>query len=274
MAAAPASSPESAPLEAPALRFAVAAMQSPQETLAGYSRMLDRLAERLGTRIELLQRRTYNEVNEMLASGMLDAAIVCTGGYVDLERRFPGAVEVLAVPVIGGKSTYHSYLIVPAASRDRSLADLRGKRFAHTDELSLSGHGYVVHLLKKAREDPGAFFSTVEYTRSHDRSIEAVARGVVDGAGVDSLVFDQLVAAKPRLSQAVRIIHRSPPFGAAPVVASTRLSKARRGELQSALLGLGHDPAATPALRLLGLDGYARPTPRFFDSARMVLEAR
>ncbi len=255
------------------LRFAVAAMQSPQETLAGSSRLVERLAERLGTRVELVQRRTYGEVNEMLASGALDAAIVCTGGYVDLERRFPGAVEILALPVIQGKSTYHSYVIVPAASRDRSLADLRGKRFAHTDELSLSGHGYVVHLLSKLREDPGAFFASVQYTRSHDRSIEAVAQGVVDGAGVDSLVFDQLVAAKPWLSDAVRIIDRSPPFAAAPVVASTRLPAARREEIRAALLGLERDPAALPALRLVGFDGFARPTPRCFDSARAVLGA-
>jgi phosphonate transport system substrate-binding protein len=271
---APSAARTSAPPVAKAkLRFSVAAMQSPRSTRAGYSQLLDVLARRLGVGIEFVQRRTYAEVNEMLASGGLDAAIVCSGGYVDLERRFPGKVEILAVPVVRGESTYRSYLIVPTASRVASLADLRGRRFAFTDELSLSGHRYPIHLLRKARENPRSFFSSVHFTHSHDRSIEAVAKNVVDGASVDSLVFDQLLKARPWLSGAVRVVDRSPPFGAAPVVASTRLSEARRGEIQAALLALGRDPDGASALRVVGFDGFARPAPHLFDSAAAVMES-
>jgi len=42
----------------------------------------------------------------------------------------PGKIALLAVPVVGGTSTYHSYVLVPAASPALSMTDLKGKRFA------------------------------------------------------------------------------------------------------------------------------------------------
>jgi phosphonate transport system substrate-binding protein len=271
----PPASPPSAPAaSAPVLRFCVAAMQSPQETLASYGQFLDRLGERLGMKVELVQRRTYEEVNELLVAGQLDAAILCTGGWLVLARDHPDAAEPLAVPVAKGESVYRSYLVVPAGSTARSLADLRGKRFAFTDELSLSGRLWVAHVLHEHAEDPAAFFGAIEYTHNHDRSIEAVARGVVDGACVDSLVFERLALAKPSIQGSVRIIARSQTFGIAPVVASTRLPAERRAALREALLALSQDPAAAGALRSIGLDGFSLPGPHLYDSALHVVGTR
>lgn len=266
--------PAPAPRAEPApevLRFSVVAMLSPQDTFEGYASLLERLGALLDVRVELVQRRTYGEVNDLLAAGKVDAALLCTGGYLELERRHPGSTEVLAVPTIGGDSTYHSYVIVPATSPARSVAELEGKRFAFTDELSLSGRLWMLDRLRRAGHDPATYFGSVQLTGSHDRSIEAVARGVVDGACVDSLVFEHLAARKPRLTAAIRVIERSPPFGIAPVVASTRLSPARRTRLRDALLTLAADPAASTALRTAGLDGFAPPAPHLYDGAAAVL---
>lgn len=268
----PAPAAEEAPAP-PRLRFSVAAMLSPQDTFDAYSRLFYLLAAKLGVEIEFVQRRTYREVNDLLATGQLDAAIVCTGGYVEVDRRFPGRVEVLAVPVVDGVSTYRSYLIVPARSTARGLPDLAGKRFAYTDELSLSGRAYAIYRLRQAKRDPLTFFSAVQLTQSHDRSVEAVAGGVVDGAVVDSLVFDGLVASRPALSKAVRVVDASPPFGAHPVVASTLVPAARRAAIREALLSLAADPAAAEALAAVGIERFAAPPPALFDGARRVMEA-
>ncbi len=260
-------------VEKPKLRFSVAAMLSPQDTFSSYSRLFGYLGTRLGVDVEFVQRRTYREVNDLLATGQVDAAIVCTGGYIELERRFPGRIELLAVPVVGGMTTYRSYLIAPAASRARSLADLAGKRFAYTDELSLSGRAYAIHWLRERKLDPLTFFGAVQLTRSHDRSIEAVANGVVDGAVVDSLVFDAMVARRPALAKSIRIVESSPPFGAAPVVASTAVPAGRRSAIRDALLALDRDPMAAEALADVGIERFAPPAPRLYDDARVVMEA-
>ena len=256
------------------LRFSVAAMQSPQDTFAAYSRVLERLEQRLDASIELVQRRTYQEVNDLLASGQLDAALICTGGYVDLERRAPRAVEVVAVPVVHGQTTYRSYLIVPAASRARELADLRGLRFAFTDELSLSGFGYPSHLLRAMGAGPASFFGSFTFTRSHDRSIDAVAKGLIDGAAVDSLVYEELARSSPEIRTGTRIIHRSPPYGVAPVVVSTKLAPERRAAIRDALLHLHEDPQARAALGLVGFDRFSAPEPALYADAAALLGAR
>ena len=266
----PPASPEPTAPVRPVLRFSVAAIQSPRDTYAAYSRFFERMGTLLGVEIQFVQRRSYAEVNELLVTGKIDAALVCTGGYLDLVRRAPGAVEVLAVPVIGGQTTYRSLLIVPASSKAASLRDLGGKRFAFTDELSFSGHMYPAQLL--ANMGAPRFFGSTLFTRSHDRSIEAVVQGVVDGAAVDSLVYEALALRDTRVAGGTRVIHRSPPFGLMPVVASTRMSREARDRLRAVLLDLHRDPPSSSALGIVGIERFVTPAPGMYDAAAAVAE--
>lgn len=260
------------PTRAPRFRISVAGMESPSGTYEGYSRLFGEVARRLGSEADFVQRRTYAELNELLAKGELDAALLCTGGYLDLARRDRSAVEVSAVPIIHDSDTYQSLVIVPVASAATSLRDLQGARFAFTDELSLTGRAWVLHELRGFQQTPETFFSATVFTRSHDRSIAAVARGVVDGAAVHSIVFQHLLEKDPLLLEKVRIIQRSPEFGMTPVVASQRLSPEARARLREVLLGLSKDPAGAALLEALRIDRFAVAPPGLFDSASDVIE--
>jgi phosphonate transport system substrate-binding protein len=267
--------PSAAPADerlAPALRFSVASIESPRDTYSAYTRLLDRMGQMLQIPVELEQRRTYREVNDLLISGRIDAALLCTGGYLDLERRAPGAVEVVAVPVAFGEGSYSSVVIVPAASGAADLRDLAGKRFAYTDELSFSGRLWAERLLRDRGLDPERFFGNVAYTGSHDRSIHAVASGLVDGASVHGGVLAQLEERDPSLERRIRILHRSPPGGSMPIVVSKRLPVATRARLREVLLGLHRDPDAGASLRLLRFDRFAEPSPHLYADAARLLE--
>jgi phosphonate transport system substrate-binding protein len=256
------------------LRFSVAAVESPRDTYAAYARLFERIGEQLGLHVEFVQRRTYREVNDLLATGQLDAALVCTGGYLELRRRSPNAIEVVAVPVVDGSPTYQAIVIVPASSPARSLADLAGKRFAFTDELSFSGHAYVIRKLRDAGQDPRRFFGFTLFTQNHDRSIRAVATGLVDGAAVHGHVLRHLLADDPELARRIRVLHRSPRFGAMPVVVSTGLDPATRSRLREILLAIADDPDGAAALAVLGIDRFdAPPSLRLYEDAEQVMEA-
>jgi len=257
-----------------ALRFSVAAVESPRDTYSDYSRLFLHMGEKLGMPIEFVQRRTYREVNDLLASGALDAALVCTGGYLDLMRRGVAPVEVLAVPVVQGEQTYRSLVVVAASSPFRDVSDLAGKRFAYTDELSFSGRAWARRLVADRGFDPDRFFGSSIYTRSHDRSVAAVVQGLVDGAAVHGVVFARLVQADPALARQVRVIHQSPPFGAMPVVASPHLPSASRARLRQVLIDLADDPEGRAALQSIGVDRFAVPQPGLYDSAALVVEGR
>jgi phosphonate transport system substrate-binding protein len=257
-----------------ALRVSVAAMLSPRDTYSSYSRLFERLGQRLGMEVELVQRRTYAEVNELLLAGRLDAALLCTGGYLELRERAPSQIEVAAVPLRDGKATYESLIIVPASSGAKALRDLAGRKFAFTDELSFSGYSYAAKLLRDMGEEPRHFFASITFTRSHDRSVNAVAQRLMDGAAVDSLIYEDLVRRDPGLGSATRVIHRSPPFGTMPVVVSTRLPVETRGRIREVLLGLDRDPETAETLRVLHIDRFVAPSSRLYDTAAAVVEAR
>ena len=74
------------PLPTPAqdgvpLRVAVAAVISPKGTVESYSSLIDYLSKKIGRPVELVQRRTYMEINNMVKSGEVDIAFVCTSAY-------------------------------------------------------------------------------------------------------------------------------------------------------------------------------------------------
>ncbi|MBI4840449.1 MAG: phosphate/phosphite/phosphonate ABC transporter substrate-binding protein, partial [candidate division NC10 bacterium] len=251
------------------LRIAVAAMISPEETLNVYQELMDYIAAKLGRPVEMKQRRTYQEVNDMLGTGKLDAAILCSGTYVHAKRQY--GVELLAVPVINGSPTYRSYIIVPQSSTAASLEELHRKRFAFTDPLSTSGYLYPVYYLVSRGRQPATFFAKTLFTYSHDNSIEAVAESVVDGAAVDSLIYDYLQVTKPALVAQTRIVHRSPSFGAQPVGVPKNLDPATRRALRDLFLGLDQDPAGQGILRKLGVDRFIPGNDRLYDSIRKML---
>ena len=254
-------------------RISVAGMESPSGIYAGYSRLFGEVAQRMGYEVDFVQRRTYAEVNDLLSKGGLDAALLCTGGYLELQRDAPHAVELIGVPLINASATYQSLVIVPAASRAQTLDDLAGADFAFTDELSLTGRTWVVRELARAGRTPATFFASTLLTHSHDRSIAAVSRGVVGGAAVHSVVFQHLIDRDPTLEQKIRVIGRSPAFGLTPVVASQRLLPEVRAQLREVLVGLSKDPEGVALLEAAQIDGFAVPAPGLYDSAAEVVGA-
>ncbi len=260
------------PSSAPVLRFSVAAIESPRDTFSSYSRLFDRMGELLGSRVEFEQRRTYREVNDLLISGQIEAALLCTGGYLDLQRRAPGEFEVVAVPVVSGEQSYRSVIVVAADGPVKDVAGLRGLRFAYTDELSFSGRLYALRVLRDLGADPEHFFGAVTFTGSHDRSILAVATGLVDGAAVHGGVLAQMQEAEPALHRRLRVIHQSPPLGGMPVVVSTRLPPEQRQRIRAVILGLDRDPDGAAALKILRFDRFALPRPGLYASAAQLLD--
>lgn len=255
--------------EAP-LTMAVAAMTSPQETFLAYRQVVEYLAQRLGRPIVLVQRKTYQEVDELLLKGELDVAFVCSGPYAAQGRDT--AFELLAAPVIGGKTTYQAYLIVGRDSPHQAMADLRGKVFAFTDPDSNTGRLVPLAWLAALGERPETFFSRTIFTYSHDNSIQAVARGLVDGASVDGLVWDYFARLRPELTDRTRVIRVSEPYGMPPVVARSSLDPELRRNIAAALLAMAQDPEGRRILDALLIERFVPAQSAWYDSIRRLRE--
>jgi phosphonate transport system substrate-binding protein len=251
------------------LRLAVAAILSPQGTADSYQELADYLSAALDRPVELVQRRTYAEINALIADNQVDLAFVCTSAYLDGAANL--TMDLLAAPIIEGESVYRAQLIVPRASPAASMADLRGQTFAFTDPMSLSGRVYPTFLVQQLGAQPDAFFANIFFTYSHDRAIEAVAAGVADGAAVDSLVLRYALVRDPALAAKIKIIHTSPPFGIPPVVVPASLPARQKVQLQDLLLKMHEDAGGRRVLAHLGIDRFTTIGGQAYASARVLV---
>lgn len=253
------------------LRVAVAAVLSPEANIASYTELAQYLGDRLDKPVELVQRRTYAEVNDLVARGAVDLAFVCTSAYVVGSDR--GEMELLVIPEVNGETVYHSVIIVSSDAEITGVEDLRGKIFAFTDPMSNTGRVYPTYLLQQMGETPESFFAGTIFTYSHDRAIAAVASGVADAAAVDSLVLDFAMDRDPSLSSRLKVIHRSPAFGIPPVVVPVSIDAGLRAELESLLLGLEDQENGGEILAQLGADRFVLGDESIYDGVRMLVEA-
>ena len=255
--------------EAGALRGAVAAMISPRETFIHYRQLLAYVARKSGKDLEFVQRKTYEEINELLGKGEIDLAFICSGPYASARDRH-GFVP-LAVPEVQGSTFYQSYLIVNKDSVFQGLSGLKGHSFAFTDPESNTGKLVPTFWLAELNQRPETFFSQTIFTYSHDNSILAVARGLVAAAAVDGLVWEYYQATNPVFTSKTRVIKKSEPYGIPPLVVSRHLPAAERERLQQALLSMHHDPEGKKILAGLLIDRFLPLQEEWYEPIRSML---
>lgn len=236
------------------IKIAVSAIISPKETFIYYKEILDYVAEQMAAPVKLVQRNSYAEVNQLIKNEEIHAAFVCSGAYVDGHDEF--GMELLVAPKAYGEPYYYSYIIVPADSDIKTFEELRGKEFAFSDPLSNTGKLVPTYMLSVMGETPDSFFSKYTFTYSHDKSIEAVALKIVDGAAVDSLIYDYYSAIKPKFTSKTKIISKSPPYGIPPVVVPKELDPKVKKRLKEIFLNMHKDPKSRIILDKLHIDSF------------------
>jgi len=220
------------------------------------------LATGMGQEIELVQRRTYQEISGAVLDGSVDAAWTC--GYPYLQHR--AELSLLGVPVWRGRPLYQSYLVVAADDPASGLEDLRGGAHAFSDPDSNSGFLVTATDLVRMGEVPERFFSRVIFTYGHRNVVRAVAGGLTRSGSVDGYVWETLSVAEPDLTARTRIVSRSEWLGFPPFVArSDRTAEPAVSACGAALLGLDQTDEGRAALQRLYLDSVAAAAPSLFD---------
>lgn len=262
--------PIAAKNDRPKLRVAVAAMISPKETAIYYQELIDYLAGKIGHEAELIQRKTYKEVNALLAKRLIDLAFICTGPFVTGADRY--GIEAIATPIVRGQPFYHSYLIVNKDSELQSLADLKGRDFAFTDPESNSGALVPRYWLRQIGATPETFFHSFTYTYSHDNSIMAVAKDLVHGAAVDGHMWEYYQQRNPFYSSKTRVIKKSEPFGSPPLVVPKSLDPKMKMALKKMSLSMHEDPEGKRILDELMIDYFTAPESEWYTPVKAMLE--
>jgi phosphonate transport system substrate-binding protein len=248
------------------VRIAVGGMITPREGFTYYKKLLNYIEEKLGKKIEFVDREDYEEINKLLEKGAIDVAFVCGGPYVDGHKEF--GMELLAAPHAYGGTVYYSYIIAHRDSPIDNFEELRGKTFGFTDPLSNTGKLVPTYMLAKMDETPDSFFKSYDYTYAHDKSIKAVATGLVDGAAVDSLIWEYANRANPEYTSKTKIIKKSPPYGIPPVVIRSGLDPNFKESLRKIFLNVHNDKEGKEILQGMMIEKFVLLKDSAYDSIR------
>ncbi|MDR7483808.1 MAG: phosphate/phosphite/phosphonate ABC transporter substrate-binding protein [Armatimonadota bacterium] len=164
-----------------------------------------------GYRIRAEVPTSYAATVEAMCAGRVDIAYLATVAYVLANQRC--GVEPRLVAIRNDEWWYVSQILYRADLPVRTLADLRGKKFAFVDPVSTSGYIFPNALLRRHGIDPDRFFSEVVFAGGHDKVVLAIYTGRVDAGATfghrTNPVFearDRVRAAYPDVREKVKVL--------------------------------------------------------------------
>ncbi|RMD81015.1 MAG: phosphate/phosphite/phosphonate ABC transporter substrate-binding protein [Lentisphaerae bacterium] len=245
--------------ELPELHFAIATMVSPEDTFISYRQLVEEVARKCNRQPRLVLRSSYKQLRQLIESGKVDVALVCTGTYALLAQGTNCPVDLLVVPVFRQDVFYQSVLLCRPNSGIQSLQDLRGKRIALSDPESCTGDFLPRYLFSRENKPLDTYFSSVLYTGSHDHSIRALEVGTVDCTAVDSLVFYAMYPNRKEREKRFRILWQSERYGPPPIVVKKDLDPTLKEQLKTIFLTFNKDRSGQRILSSIGIMGFRNP---------------
>lgn len=220
------------------------------------------LSRAWGRDVQLVTRRTYQEITLLLVSGQVDAAWICGYPFVQFKER----LDLLAVPVWRSQLMYQSYVIVESSRQVTTFDQLSGDVHAFSDPDSNSGFLVTRALLADRDVRPEQFFQRTFFTYGHRNVVRAVASGLAQSGSVDGYVWEVLREVEPALASRTRILRRSEWLGFPPIVSGrARATDMSTAALADAFLNMAGDPEGRRVLSALRLEGFASADPSLFD---------
>ncbi|MBK5104903.1 MAG: putative selenate ABC transporter substrate-binding protein [Burkholderiales bacterium] len=192
------------------LRVSAIPDEAPTELQRKFKPLGEYLAQETGMKVEFTPVTDYAAVVESLATKKLDLAWLGGFTFVQTKLRTNGT----AIPIVqrAEDEIFTSRFIVPAGSKAKTLADLKGKTFAFGSPSSTSGHLMPRFFLLQAGINPDKDFKNVAFSGAHDATVAFVAGGKAEAGVLNASVWDKLVKAKNPNALKVRVLATTPPY--------------------------------------------------------------
>ena len=192
------------------LVWAYTPIEDPALYANSFKPFTDHLERCVGKRIVYYPVLSNSAQIEAMRSGRLHFTGFSTGptGFaVNLAGAVPFAAQGVGDKVLG----YNLLAIVKAASPYKTLADLKGRKVAHTSPSSNSGNLAPRVLFPAQGLNPDTDYKPM-MSGGHDKSVLGVNSGDYDMAAVASSVLEQMGVRGTIKSQDFRVIYTSPVF--------------------------------------------------------------
>ena len=192
------------------LVFTYTPVEDPAVYEQAFKPFTEHLAKCTSKKVVFYQVQSNAAEIEAMRSGRLHVGGFSTGPTafaVNIAGAVPFAVK-------GNEKEFQGYNLIVIVKKDspyQKLADLKGKKFAHTAPSSNSGHMAPLALFPPQGLTPDKDYKIL-FSGKHDSSVMGVGSGDYDGAAVASDVFHRMGTRGQIKEDDYRIIYRSQKF--------------------------------------------------------------
>ena len=217
------------------LVFAYTPIEDPAVYQNLFKPFQDHLAACTGKKVVYFTVQSNAAQIEAMRAGRLHIAGFASG-QTGFAVNLSGAVPFAIKGNDKGPRTYTQVVIVKKDSPFQKLADLKGKRVAHTSPSSNSGNLAPRALFPAEGLVPDKDYKVL-YSGKHDQSLMGVMNGDYDGAPITSDILDRFVNRGVIKPDDLRVIYRSGHFPTSSFAHSHDLEPALAAKLKECFLG-------------------------------------
>lgn len=156
-----------------------------------YAPVFNGITQNYGIHFDIKAGSSYAAVVEGICNNQTD--IAWFGASTFGEANAKCGVDLLAVDVLKGESSYYSGIFTRKDSGIKSIKDLKHKSMAFGSTSSTSSFNFPVAMLIADGVDPVKDLNKIVLTDSHSASLAALAEGKVDAAAASYNSFGKAV---------------------------------------------------------------------------------
>lgn len=197
-----------------------------------YKPVFDGITKQYGIHFDIKAGNSYAAVVEGMCNDQADIAWFGASTYGEANNRC--GVDLLAVDVLKGESSYYSGIFVKKGNGINEISDLKGHSVAFGSTSSTSSFNFPVAMIIAAGVDPVKDLNKVIVAGSHSASLAALVEGKVDAAAASYNSFGKAVQKGAIDPDKFKPLAKSQPIPNPPLAMNKGLDSSLKAKLKEA----------------------------------------
>jgi len=230
-----------------------------------YQLLSDYLSVRIGRPIRWQVEPHYGTIIDNFRSAKVDGAFLGSFSYVLAHAR-AGAEVLVRAEDLNGISTNRGLIFVRRDSGIKSIAGMKGKRFAFVDKATTAGYLLPLAYFKKMGiENYATYLKEVYFTGTHTDAIYDVLNRKADIGATKSTILEKVEASDIRVKKELVVIERSPEEPESGLAVRKGLDPELKKKLKQVLLDMYKDPEGQNVLEQFGARRFIETTDQDYN---------
>lgn len=236
-------------------------------------------SEKINNFIKMIERKSnyplkpffvdsYSRLSQVLRDNPDSLAWTCGAPYV--EDHIKDKQQLIVVPLFNEQPSYSSFIVSRKKAPGSKLLDFKNKVFVYSDPRSNSGYVAPSMLLINQGQDINTFFRVKVKAGSHEKSIEAIYRGLADVGAIDEYIWQTYTASRPRIRDKLHVIEKIGPFPFTPIVAGSAVNQKTINKIQNALVHM-NAIELNEFKRNFQMDGFVIKNSQFYQPIKKMM---